>query len=225
MPNLSAFLMHRVPPSVRIKLHVALANASEALVYSYSEQAAQFVTTLAGRLAAEDALQRFFREVSVPAAMQETVRARAWILLAESLVSDGERHEEQSIERWTIRWADVTIDAVRRRVQLLEETNLACRLAGCMAEEAISVTHVRNALRVVDVLASVTSLEDALTRYVRAFGLSAVPAQLVFQRCLARVARQHPLLDVAAASDPMATATRPAAPSGTVLPSLLSVFG
>ena len=40
---------------------------------------------------------------------------------------------------------DRTVGTLRQRAQYVEDTNLQCRLAACLAEEAVSGTHVRMA--------------------------------------------------------------------------------
>ena len=67
----------RFPDAVRIDLQVAYARAWEALTQTHEQQAVGFVRRLQGRIGAEEALQRYPREVSVPLHMQETVRVRA----------------------------------------------------------------------------------------------------------------------------------------------------
>ena len=65
-----------------LRLSWSLRRRSEALAETYQQQAAEFVRRLKSRLTVDEALQRYFREVGVPAAMEETVRARALISLA-----------------------------------------------------------------------------------------------------------------------------------------------
>ena len=47
---------------------------------------------------------------------------------------------------WTVLRPDQMLDALRKRVQHIEETNLECRLAASMSDEAVATTHVRMAL-------------------------------------------------------------------------------
>ena len=53
------------------------------------------------------------------------------------------------------------------------------------------------ALEVADVLRNVLPVDEALMHYIRAFELASVPAQLVFQRALARIAEHQPVTKVA----------------------------
>jgi hypothetical protein len=48
---------------------------------------------------------------------------------------------------------------------------------------------------VVDVLRNVLPVDEALMHYIRGFELASVPAQLVFQRALARIAELQPVMD------------------------------
>ena len=53
-------------------------------------------------------------------------------------------------------------DALRRRVQYVEETNLECRLAASMAEDAVAATHVRMALETAEALADEVPPDQAI---------------------------------------------------------------
>ena len=77
--------VRRLPPALKLRLQVAYARAWEALTDTHQTQAAMFVARLADRLPLEDALSRYFREVAVPVAMRETVRARALLSVADAV--------------------------------------------------------------------------------------------------------------------------------------------
>src|SRR5687767_4084755 len=106
----------------RLRLQLVFARASEALAETYQAQAAEFVRRLKSRLSVEEALQRYFHEVGVPAALEETVRARALISLA-GLIESAPKHEPRATG-WTGLRPDHMLDALRKRVQHIEETNL-----------------------------------------------------------------------------------------------------
>src|SRR5918999_5145416 len=72
----------RYTASTRLRLQLVFARAIEALAETYQLQAAEFVRRLRPRLTVDEALQRYFREVGVPAAIEETVRSRALISLS-----------------------------------------------------------------------------------------------------------------------------------------------
>lgn len=175
----------RFPDSVRIDLQVAYARAWEALTQTHEEQAVGFVRRLRGRLSAEEALQRYVREVAVPIQMQETVRARALLALTPEERAD---HGPETPEAWRILRPDHLVDAIRRRARYVEDTTLAIRLAASAADEAVAATHVRMALEVARVLGPALPLDEALMHYIRSFELASVQAQLVFQRAMAEVA-------------------------------------
>src|SRR3954464_2969777 len=134
----------RFPSSTKLRLQLVFARASEALAETYQAQAAEFVRRLKTRLPVDEALQRYFHEVGVPAALEETVRSGALIPLA-GLIESASAQEPRATT-WTALWPDQIIDALRKRVQHIEETNLECRLAGSMSDEAVANTHVRMAL-------------------------------------------------------------------------------
>lgn len=189
----------RFPDSVRIDLQVAYARAWEALTQTHEEQAVGFVRRLRSRLSAEEALQRYIREVAVPIHMQETVRARALLALTpEERTSPG----PDTAEPWRVLRPDHLVDAIRRRARYVEDTTLAIRLAAAAADEAVAATHVRMALEVARVLEQALPLDEALMHYIRSFELASVPAQLVFQRAMANLAETEIELPLESAVEP-----------------------
>ena len=175
----------RFPDAVRIDLQVAYARAWEALTQTHEQQAVGFVRRLQGRIGAEEALQRYPREVSVPLHMQETVRVRALLALTPE---ERQAPGSASSEAWMMLRPDHLLDALRRRARFVEDTTLAVRLAAAAADEAVAATHVAMALEVARVLGPVLPLDEALMHYIRSFELASVQAQLVFQRAMASVA-------------------------------------
>src|SRR5918997_3844173 len=89
-PNLTAG--RRFSATIRLRLQLVFARAVEALAETYQQQAAEFVRRLKSRLPVEEALQRYFREVGVPAVIEETVRSRALISLS-GLIEEEPRKE------------------------------------------------------------------------------------------------------------------------------------
>ena len=210
----SLISVRRFPESVRPRIGVAFAMAWEALTATHQQQLLQFVRLMRGRLSADDALHRYFREVAVPALMQETVRARTLIALAGEVEADiGPAAADGGFDGFGSLRFDQIVDSVRRRVQSVEQINLAARLAASLADEAVSVTHVRSALVVADLLSPMLPLDEALMCYLRAFDLPAVQAQVVFQRALAQLAERHPLLVGGIALDERPVVRAPRAPS------------
>jgi hypothetical protein len=181
----------RFSASTRLRLQLVFAKAVEALAETYQLQAAEFVRRLKSRLAVDEALQRYFREVGVPAAIEETVRSRALISLA-GLIENPPKPETRAA-RWTILRPDQLVETLRKRVQYVEETNLDCRLAASMSDEAVAATHVRMALETAQVLADEVTPDQAIMLYIRAFNLSSVDAQVVFRTAMSQWAELHPL--------------------------------
>ena len=181
----------RFPASTKMRLQLVFARASEALADTYQAQAAEFVRRLKPRLSVDEALQRYFHEVGVPAALEETVRARALISLA-GLIESGSQHESRATG-WTVLRPDQMLAALRKRVQNIEDTNLECRLAGSMSDEAVATTHVRMALETAEVLADEVTPDEAIMLYVRTFNLSSIDAQVIFRSAMAQWAELHPL--------------------------------
>jgi hypothetical protein len=204
----SLISVRRFAPPVRHRVTLALAGAWEALAETHRQHAVRFVRTLRTRLGTEDALQRYFREVAVPALMQETVRARALLELAVD-----EPLEHDAVEGFSSIRPDHLIEALRRRAQYVETVNLAVRLAAAVADEAVTATHLASALRVTEVLDGTLLLDEALAFYIRAFDLPSVQAQVVFQRALAELAGRQLAAELAASAPaeaprPVLTASR-----------------
>jgi len=203
----------RFPSSTRLRLQLVFARASEALAETYQAQAAEFVRRLRPRLSVDEAFQRYFHEVGVPAALEETVRARALISLA-GLIESAPRYEGRA-SRWTVLRPDHMLDALRKRVQHIEETNLECRLAGSMSDEAVANTHVRMALETAETLADEVTPDEAIMHYVRTFNLSSIDAQVIFRSAMAHWAELHPLPGEAHVG------ARPCLPEGPTKPALV----
>jgi hypothetical protein len=182
----------RFSPPTRLRLQVLFARAWEALADTYQVQAAEFVRRLRAQLPLDEALDRFFREVGVPAAMADTVRARALIALA-PLVEDAVEPEESQAPGWSPLRPDQLIGAIRRRARHVEETNLECRLAAAIADEAVAATHVRMTLDIAELLADECTPDEAIMHYVRSFNLPAIDAQIIFRRAMACWAERDPL--------------------------------
>ncbi len=189
VPSLIA--SRRFPASTRLRLQLVFARASEALAETYQAQAAEFVRRLRSRLSVDEALQRYFHEVGVPVALEGTARARALISLS-GLIESAPRQETRAVG-WTGLRPDQLLDTLRRRVQRIEETNLECRLAASMSDEAVAATHVRMALEAVHTLADEVTPDEAIMHYVRTFNLRSIDAQVIFRSALAQWAELHPL--------------------------------
>jgi hypothetical protein len=178
--------VRRLAPALRLRLQVAYARAWEALTDTHQTQAVMFVRRLADRLPLEDALQRYFRQVAVPVAMQETVRARALLSLADAIQTAPGVPE--AADPWLRLRPDRIVDAVRRRAHWVEETTLQSRMAACLAEAAVTATHTRMAVEVAELLGEAIPADDALMTYVRAFDLPVKEGDTVFRAALAELA-------------------------------------
>jgi hypothetical protein len=203
--------MKRFSAATHLRVQLVFARALEALAETYQLQAAEFVRRLKPRLTVDEALQRFFREVAVPAPLEETVRARALISLS-GLIENASRQESRATN-WTILRPDQLLVALRRRVQYVEETNLDCRLAASISDEAVAATHVRMALETSQVLADEVTPNEAIMLYIHSFNLPSIDAQVVYRTAMAQWAELHPLPGEAHAPGrlpaPPITATRP----------------
>jgi hypothetical protein len=193
MATPSLISSRRFSPATRLRLQVLFARAWEALADTYQAQAAEFVRRLKAQLPLEEALDRFFREVGVPAAMTDTVRARALIALAPLMEEQSEGAAEATESGWNPLRPDQLIGALRRRARYVEETNLECRLAASIAEESVATTHVRMALEIAELLADESTPDESFMHYVRSFALPALDAQLIVRRAMACWAERDPL--------------------------------
>jgi hypothetical protein len=206
-------LNRRFSTSTKLRLQLVFAKASEALAETYQVQAAEFVRRLKSRLSVEEALERYFHEVDVPVALAETVRSRALISLA-GLIESAPRQEPRPTS-WISLRPDLLLVTLRRRVRHVEETNLECRLAASMSDEAVAATHIRMALQTAEVLVEEVTPDEAIMLYVRTFNLPSIDAQVIFRSAMAQWAELHPLPGEAKAF------VRPESPSaGTIKPRL-----
>lgn len=177
---------------LRLRLQILFARAFEALADTYRVQATAFVLRLRGRMPAEEALERYFREVGVPHAMEPTVRARALIALG-AAAPDLPEADSRPTAGWAQLRPDQLLEGLRRRAQSQEETTLDCRMAASVSDEAVAATHVAMALETVALLADEVTADDAIMQYVRYFNLPSVEAQIIFRRALAAWAERHPV--------------------------------
>ncbi|HTC23320.1 MAG TPA: hypothetical protein VK688_03095 [Gemmatimonadales bacterium] len=185
MLSLTLNSVRRLPPALRLRLQVAYARAWEALTDTHQTQAAMFVVRLADRLPLEEALSRYFREVAVPVAMRETVRARALLAVADAVPAVP---ATDPADPWQRLRPDRLVGAVRRRAQWVEETTLRCRMTACLAEGAVTATHTRMAVQVAELLADVVPADEALMTYIRSFDLPLRDGDAVFRAALAELA-------------------------------------
>lgn len=209
--------VRRLPPAFRGQLQVAYARAWQALSDTHFQQAVLFSRRVADRLALGEALDRYFREVAVPVAMQETVRARALLELADTM--PGVADADAGGDPWQRLRPDRLVESVRRRAQWVEETTLHCRMAACLADAAVAETHTRMAVEVAELLGDSMPIDEAVMVYVRSFDLPARDSDTVFRAALARLGERQ-LTEAAAPRLRVEAATIVAAP--VPAPALLS---
>ena len=181
--------VRRLPPVLRGQLQIAYARAWQALSDTHFQQAVLFTRRVADRLTLAEALDRYFREVPVPVAMQETVRARALLELADTIA--GVASDPESADPWQRLRPDRLVESVRRRAQWVEETTLQCRMAACLADAAVAETHTRMAVEVAQLLAAARPADEAVMVYVRTFDLPARDSDAVFRSALARLGERQ----------------------------------
>jgi hypothetical protein len=184
----------------RLRLQILFAKAFEALAETYRLQAAEFVRRLRVRLSVEEALDRYFREVGVPAAMVETVRARALVALAGSVQeTSGAEPETREGTSWSHLRPELLLGALKRRAHSIEAMDLDCRMAASLSDEAVTATHVAMALETVELLSQELPPDDAIMHYIRYFDLPSLEAQIVFRRTLAQWADREASFAIATA--------------------------
>jgi hypothetical protein len=165
------------------------ARAWQALSDTHFQQAVLFTRRVADRLALGEALDRYFRDVAVPVAMQETVRARALLELAGTI--PGVADSDTAADPWQRLRPDRIVESVRRRAQWVDETTLQCRMAACLADAAITETHTRMAVEVAELLADSMPIDEAVMVYIRRFDLPARDSDTVFRAALARLGERQ----------------------------------
>lgn len=221
MTTPSMISTRRFSPTLRLRLQVVFAKAWEALAETYRLQAVEFVRRLAPWLPVDEALDRYFREIGVPATMVDAVRARSLIALAPLIAqATPGRPESEQPSAQTAPWLSVRLEqlvgALRHRAYYTDGINLQCRLAACVADEAVAATHVCMATEIAEALAGELPPDEAIMHYVRTSSLPALPAQIIFQRAMARwAARYTPEADAPVLP---ATAVHPAAPKLELIP-------
>ena len=200
----------RLPDTVKRRLEVSTAMAWENLVDAHVESATRFVELLEGRMALEDALARYLREMDLTESMAMAIRTRVLVT-----VEREERAEEEARERsgqkadertslsgegeedaagdegWRRFRPDVVVRGVRERQRRSDRVELHILLALARAEEHVIGTHVDSALTFAALLDEHMPLDRAVQQYLGAVNLSGGRAQTVMQRTMARLADIH----------------------------------
>jgi hypothetical protein len=186
----SLITVRRFSQATRLRLEIHYAKAFEALAETYCIQAVEFVRRLRTRLPVEEALDRYFREVGVPAAMEETVRARALITIG-PLAASMREAETRAASGWTSLRPDQLLETIRRRAHDADGINLECRMAASVSAEAVAATHLAMALGTTEVLEGEFTPDESVMHYIRYFNLSSVEAQIILRRALAQLAARE----------------------------------
>jgi hypothetical protein len=182
----SRMSLRRIPEALHLPVRVAYAASWEALIDIHTREAHQFVFEFAPRISALDALDLYFRVTAVPETMHEVVRSHT--LTALDIKSLPSPVELPVLTGWARLRVDLLLEYNRYRRRHQERTVELARMAGARAAEAVVAVHVENALELAWLLKGVMPVNAAADHYVREFGLSAGPAQMVMQRVQARVA-------------------------------------
>lgn len=195
--------MRQFPESVRPRLHVAYAEAREALIETHARQAAQFTREFSRRLPVLEALDLYFRVVAVPLPMEDCIISRALVALDLSRMQTPPA-VPSTAELVKGLHFELAFENVRRQRQAMEVTIQLARLAGARAAEAVLATHVENAMRVVDILDDTLWVDQAVSHYIHTFKLPLMTAHMVFQRARAMVVDRH-LSDMMALPAPVSS--------------------
>jgi hypothetical protein len=192
----------RLGESMRRKLEVASAMAWEALVDTHAEQAAHFVSHVAGYLPLEDALPRYLSEIDSGPTMAAAIRTRVLLQFEPAPADEDDSQalqlpepstpEHDPAESWSLlRQPQRMVRGVRERQRRNDEFERITLLSLARAEERVIETHVENAIGFVALLGEELPLDRCVQQYLGAVGLAGGRAQSVFQRTMARLADVH----------------------------------
>jgi hypothetical protein len=178
--------LRRVPAELHLQVRVAYAAAWEALIYTHTSQATQFLYEFASRVPVLEGLNLYFQVVAVPEPMQEVVRARA--LTSLEIESLPQLTPMPELTGWHKLRVDVLLEHQRYRRRYHEKTLQLAKMVGARAAEAVVSTHVENAIGFTRLLKGAMPVHQAAEHYVREFSLPSSEAQMVWQRVQAKVA-------------------------------------
>jgi hypothetical protein len=188
--------------------------AWEALVEAHTAHALNFLALLADRVAFEDALTRYIREMDVSEPMTTAVRTAVLVAL-EDAESEPPRPQlqveqpasEEPEEGWRRFTPGAFMRGVKESQRSKEEVERWILLAIARSEEAVLNAHVDNAITFAALLEQTMPLDRAVQEYIRTVGLAGSRAQSAFQRTMARLAETY-----LPAPDPQPRLVRPAQP-------------
>jgi hypothetical protein len=214
-PNVPIWFQ-RLTPELRRHLELSIAAASEARLDTHAREALNFVAVLAPRMSFDQAVERYIDVMGLGGDEAQVVQTRALVLLGQSGVAEQLAREPRPATRLDWRYATPlgAVRFVRRQLRRNAEEDLWMELSVARAEEALIRTHVKHALRFVELLQDVSPPPRAVTLYLEQLSVPSARARSVYQRALARVAAaQLPRLDLRA--DAASTETEGQEPNGS----------
>jgi hypothetical protein len=185
----SQMSLRRMPPALHLPVRVAYAGAWEALTYTQTSQALQFLYEFSSRVAPLDALDLYFSVVAVPLPMQEVVRTRTLTSLEPETLPP--LTPMPVLTGWNRLRLDLVLEHQRYRRRFHERTIKLAKMVGARAAEAVVATHVENGIGLIRLLQGVFTVEEITELYVREFSLPSNVGQMVWQRVQARVAGEQ----------------------------------
>jgi hypothetical protein len=190
----------RVSDAQKHRLDVAAAMAWEALVDAHVAQAREFVSLFEDRLALEEALTRYIREMDVGDTMGSAIRTRVLVTFEDNpekiespvpIRSPDDSDAPDGDEGWRRFRPDVVMRGVVERQRSKEELERLIELAIARAEEEIIKTHVDNAITFAALMEDAGSLSRGVEHYIDALKVYGGRGQAVLQRTMARLADVH----------------------------------
>ncbi|MGQ0561310.1 MAG: hypothetical protein ACT443_05490 [Gemmatimonadota bacterium] len=193
----------RLSDSARHRIEVATAMAWEALVDAHTAQALEFIALFEERLALEDALNRYLREMDLPDTMAAAVRTRVLVTIEDTgpdplrppvPLREGAEPgaaEDDEEEGWRRFRPDVVMRGVIERQRSKEEIVRLVELAIARAEEEVIKVHVDSAITFAALLEDSGALSRAVEQYISALNVVGGRGQAVLQRTMARLADVH----------------------------------
>lgn len=186
-----ALWFQKLPGDLRRRLELAEARAREDLAETHARQALDLVAVLAPRMAFDDAVERYLEIMGLEGDAAETVGTRALALLSEQeLTRDLARDRHRG---WGFDWRYATplgaLRYIQRHRKRSAEEELWMELAAARAEEALAATHMRHALRWIDILGDEADPARAVSMYLDEMDEPDGRARVVYQKVLAHLAR------------------------------------
>lgn len=184
----------RLSGDMRRRLDLAEAAAVEARFETHAQQAMHLVAVLAPRMPFDEAVDRYIEVMGLGADEAAVVRTRALVALGAAGVG-AELSRERHRTGWGLNWRYATplgaVRFVRRQMRRNAEEDLWLELTAARAEEAVVRTHVRHALKFVEILGEFAPPPRSVSLYLDQLEVPAARARAVYQRTLASVAESE----------------------------------